>query len=442
MNPKVTVVVPSFNVGPYIGKCLDSVLNQTLKEIEVIVVDANSTDGTREVINEYVKKDSRVTLVDDTEKSTGFAKNIAIDMAKAPYYAIVESDDYVELDMLEKLYDVAERTGVDFVKSNFSSFIGEGDKRYDFPKTVSLNPDDYEKVLNPQEYPGCFKWVMFEWLGLYRVDFLRKNNIRHNETKGAAFQDTGFWFLTFAYAKSVYLMKDSFYHYRSDNPYASVKDPKKTMNVCIEYEYILDEIEKGSLSFEVLRTPYCRGFFYDNCMALKRIDDELKPEVIRKMREVLLKYYNDSVDRTQFYEKELKQLDMLLTSAENYISAEEQLTMSRMKNEKELLAAVNGRQDIVIYGSGSYGSNLQYFLSTKNCDIKVYVDSDASKHGTMLNGKKIISIEEAKATYEKPIYIIANREHYKQMYERLIYEGINEEDIYVCDIERCVKLLI
>ena len=442
MKPKVTVCIPSYNVGPYIRKCLDSVLNQTLREIEVIVVDANSTDGTREIINEYVQKDSRVILVDDTEKSTGYAKNIAIDMAKATYYAIVESDDYVELDMLEKLYDTAEKTGVDFVKSNFSSFIGDEDNRYDFPKTVSLNPDDYEKILNPQEYPACFKWVMFEWLGLYRVDFLKNNNIRHNETKGAAFQDTGFWFLTFAYATSVYLMKDSFYHYRSDNPYASVKDPKKTMNVCVEYEYILEEIEKGNLSFDALRTQYCRGFFYDNWMALKRIDDELKPDVIRRMHNVLTKYFDDSIDASLFNNDEMERVKMLISSAEDYICAEEQLTKKREKNENELLSAVDGRDNIVIYGAGSYGANLQYFLSTKGYDVKAYVDSDNRKHGKILNGKMITSIKEVRDNYRNSLFIVANRVHHKQMYEKLISEGIRPEDIYDCDIEKCVKLLI
>ncbi|SDB29070.1 Glycosyltransferase involved in cell wall bisynthesis [Pseudobutyrivibrio sp. YE44] len=442
MEPKVTVVVPSFNVAQYIGKCLDSVLGQTLKDIEVIVVDAFSTDGTREIIEEYMKKDTRVTLVDDIKKSTGYSKNVAIDMAKGEYYAIVESDDYIELDMLEKLYQVAERTGVDFVKSNFSSFIGEGENRYDFPKTVALNSNDYEKILNPREYMGCFKWVMFEWLGLYRVDFLRKYNIRHNETPGAAFQDTGFWFLTFAYATKVYLMKDSFYHYRSDNPYASVKDPKKTMNVCVEYEYILKEISEGQIDFEKLRTPYCRGFFYDNCMALKRIDEDLKPQVIHRMRQVLTEYYDKSVNRSIFYEDELKKLDMLLRSEEEYLSVEKAEDEERIRREKELISAITGRDYIYIYGAGSYGANLHYFLSTRGYDIKGYIDSDVRKHGQKLNGKVIFSLEESKSGVANPLYLVANREHSGEIYDYLIENGIEPSKIYICDIDKCVRLLI
>ena len=102
---------------------MDSLLNQTLEEIEVFVIDANSTDGTHEILEEYAKKDERVILLEDTQGSTGYAKNLGIQKAKSPYIAIVESDDYVALDMFEKLYLKAEETGADIVKDNYSTFV-------------------------------------------------------------------------------------------------------------------------------------------------------------------------------------------------------------------------------------------------------------------------------------------------------------------------------
>ena len=442
MEPKVTVVMPSFNVAPYIANCLDSVLNQTLKEIEVIVVDAYSTDGTREIIQSYVEKDDRVTLVDDIKRSTGYSKNIAIDMAKAPYYAIVESDDYVELDMLEKMYKVAVETEVDFVKANFSSFIGCGENRYDFPKTVSLEPSDYCRVLNPQKDVNCYKWIMYEWLGLYRVDFLRKHNIRHNETPGAAFQDTGFWFLTLAYAKNIYLMKESFYHYRSDNPNASVKDTKKTLAIAKEYEYIKKCIEEGNLDWNQLKSQFCRGVYYDNYMVLKRIDYELLPTVVAKMHEMLTGIFDESIDKRYFYEKEWERVNTLLRSEAEYLKEEQTINDDIEEREAELMKAVKGRESIVIYGAGSYGANVQYFLNKRGYDIKAFIDSNEKKHGLLLNGKEIWSFSKAIDELEAPLFIVANREYSKEIYDFIINNGVDKKDIYICDIEKCVRLLI
>ena len=442
MNPKVTVVVPSFNVGPYIGKCLDSILNQTLSEIEVIVVDANSTDGTREVITKYMERDSRRILVDDIKKSTGYAKNIAIDMAKAPYYAIVESDDYIELDMLEKLYKKAEETGVDFVKANFSTFLGEGDSRYDFPKTVAANPDDYEKVLNPQNHPSCFKWIMFEWLGLYRLSFLREKEIRHNETPGAAFQDTGFWFLSFANASSVYLMKDHFYHYRCDNPYASVKDPKKALNICVEYDYIYRKLKERSINWNDIKSEYCRDFFYDNYVVFNRIDKELKPVLVSEMRSVLAKCFDSNINMEIFDKGELEKLALLLKSEEDFLAAEKEIENKRLENEKQLLEKVSSGKDILVYGAGSYGSNLQYFLHSKDYEIQAYVDSDLKKQGTKLNGKEVLPLSIARERYKSAMYIVSNKIHSEEIFTYLVDQGISDEQIFVCDISKCVKILI
>ena len=93
MNPKVTIILPTLNMEPYIRQSMDSVLNQTLKEIEVFVVDASSTDRTRDIVEEYAQKDPRVSLLEDIKKSTGYAKNIGIERSSAPYVAIVITRD-------------------------------------------------------------------------------------------------------------------------------------------------------------------------------------------------------------------------------------------------------------------------------------------------------------------------------------------------------------
>ncbi len=115
--------MPSLNVGSYIETCMESVLGQTLQDIEVISVDADSTDGTHEILAKYAKQDPRVRLFRDDQHSTGYAKNLGIDIAKGEYIGIVEPDDYIELDMFERLYEAAVADRLDVVKCDYSTYV-------------------------------------------------------------------------------------------------------------------------------------------------------------------------------------------------------------------------------------------------------------------------------------------------------------------------------
>ena len=105
MNPKVSVVIPVYNVEKYIRQTLDSVVNQTFKEIEIIIVDNKSTDKTLEIINEYAKNDSRFTIYKNSKNlKQGLARNFGVQMARGQYIFFIDGDDYMELNAIEKLY--------------------------------------------------------------------------------------------------------------------------------------------------------------------------------------------------------------------------------------------------------------------------------------------------------------------------------------------------
>ena len=119
-TPKVSVVVPIYNVEKYLRVCLDSLVGQTLKEIEIICVDDGSTDSSKEIIREYVKKDARVKMI-AKEKNSGYGNsmNQGFDMAGGDYIGILESDDFAEPTMYEKLYAAAHENSLDMAKSSF-----------------------------------------------------------------------------------------------------------------------------------------------------------------------------------------------------------------------------------------------------------------------------------------------------------------------------------
>ena len=105
--PKITVIMPSLNVASYMRQCLRSVLEQTLEDIEVVAVDAGSTDGTLEILQEYVAADRRISVIQSDKRSYGYQVNVGLEAAQGEYISIVETDDRIADDMYEMLYAVA-----------------------------------------------------------------------------------------------------------------------------------------------------------------------------------------------------------------------------------------------------------------------------------------------------------------------------------------------
>jgi glycosyltransferase involved in cell wall biosynthesis len=128
-TPKVSVVIPCYNVEKYLRQCLDSVVNQTLKELEIICVNDGSTDSTLDIIKEYAAKDPRVSYIDKPNAGYGDSMNKGFDQATGEYIGIIESDDYADLDMFEKLYTCAKEHDLDAVKAGFYYYYSKGEER-------------------------------------------------------------------------------------------------------------------------------------------------------------------------------------------------------------------------------------------------------------------------------------------------------------------------
>ena len=147
-QPKVSVVIPMYNVKDYLPKCIESVIRQTLKDIEIICVNDGSTDNSLEIAKEFEAKDPRVKVIDKKNSGYGNSMNIGFNAAKGEYIGIVESDDFIAEDMYEKLYKVAKANRLDFIKADFYRFhIKKRDcLRFLFTGTPqSINPctDEY-----------------------------------------------------------------------------------------------------------------------------------------------------------------------------------------------------------------------------------------------------------------------------------------------------------
>ena len=239
-RPKVSIVIPSLNTGAYVRECMESVIGQTLKEIEIICVDAGSTDGTLEILQSFAASDSRIHVIVSDRRSYGRQMNLGIDMARGDYIGIVEPDDYIDLKMYEKLYHVAVAKDLDFVKSDLIRFVTENGiekKTY-----CRLTADDswYNHVVDTQENPESLRLTLNNPTGIFKNDFLKKNDIRFNETPGASYQDVGFWLQTFILGRRAYFLNEAFYHYRSDNTASSCRASDRIYCINKEYHFVLE----------------------------------------------------------------------------------------------------------------------------------------------------------------------------------------------------------
>jgi glycosyltransferase involved in cell wall biosynthesis len=230
LTPKVSVVIPVYNTAPYLRRCLDSVCNQTLWDIEIICIDDASTDNSLEILREYEHKDFRVKLIDFPDnKGTGTARNAGIDTARGEYIGFVDSDDEVEIDFYGKLYQKADITDADIIKGELRCIDYNGTER-----KILRNDKVREDKL--------FFWDCFS-SALYKSRFIHEKKIRF--PAGIILgQDIVFLTKAVLRAGKVETVNNVFYvyHRREDSANGKILNKAKVLGAIKSYELIFDEL--------------------------------------------------------------------------------------------------------------------------------------------------------------------------------------------------------
>lgn len=306
-TPKVSVVIPCYNVEKYLRQCLDSVVNQTLRELEIICVNDGSKDSTLEILREYEAKDPRVKIIDKPNGGYGESMNRGFDMATGEYLGIIESDDYADPDMFEKLYACAKEHDLDVVKSGFYFYFSKPEER-NTPSPIASHVTSQRTFAPLTGFKSKMEMVDFFnikptiWSAIYRKDFIRSNHIRFNETPGASYQDASFNFKVWVCAKRVRLMQECFLHYRQDNEASSINSPGKVYCICDEY----DEMERFLQSHPVERgvvEPVMVRIKYDSYnWNYERLAEPLQAEFIQRFCEDFKKHRLDGTLQKPYFE--------------------------------------------------------------------------------------------------------------------------------------------
>jgi len=317
--PKVSVVMPSLNVGQYIEECLKSVINQTLEDIQIICVDSGSTDGTLEILETYAKKDSRIEIINADRKSYGYQVNLGFAAAKGKYIGIVETDDYIPENMYQRLYEVAEENNVEIVKANFCRFFGEGTERIFHKGYIASKLRYYNRIIDPWEMPQMLLEAFYTWAGIYNRSFIEKNNIRHNETPGASYQDNGFYFQTMACARRLYLITDEMYRLRRDNPNSSMNNKAKVFCVCNEFDFIYTFLREKEDRYQKFLAAYWLNRFRGYMSTVNRVAQIYKLDFLKRFSEEFFKALSEGdLDLEYFTKPDLRRLCSIIVDYEGF----------------------------------------------------------------------------------------------------------------------------
>lgn len=207
---KLTVVIPVYNAQDYLHQTLDSLIHQTLREIEIICVDDGSADRSLEILHEYAAKDSRVHVLTQKNQYAGAARNAGMAIARGEYIHFLDADDYMKPDAYEILYARAKAMNADMVKARALCVDAAGRELPDFNRyaLARLPAQAFGRVVSFAQAPDWFDKInVVPWNGVYRLDFLRAHSIRFNRL--FCVNDRSFFKEILLYAKRIVVIPDS-----------------------------------------------------------------------------------------------------------------------------------------------------------------------------------------------------------------------------------------
>lgn len=279
ITPKISVLVPIYNVDQYLKECLDSIVSQTFTNFEVICINDGSTDNSRQIIQEYIDIDKRFKVIDKSNSGYGASMNQGLKAAIGEYIAILESDDFFQPTALQDLYFAASTNNADVAKADFCLYWSIPTKRSERFNWVR---DGEAGVTTPLKSVQVFYRKPSIWSAIYNRAFLEENQISFLETPGASYQDAGFNFKVWASAETIVLLDEVVLSYRQDNESSSVNSPGKVYCVCDEYQEMVRFLNNKP-NKDIL-IPILVKMRYDSYMwNYDRLTEPLQKEFIKKM---------------------------------------------------------------------------------------------------------------------------------------------------------------
>ena len=277
--PAISVIIPVYNVEPYLRECLDSVVNQTFRDLEIICINDGSTDGSPEILKEYAAKDNRIQIVTKENGGLNSARNAGLDRVTGEYFAILDSDDWLDLTAYEKAYARAKESGADMTQFSFNWV--------DFPDRKDIPLPQIEETSNQAE---MIKWVYNNtsvcWCYLWKTDFVKKNQLHfYNELKSC--DEITFTYKAAILANKIAFVPErlSFYRYRNNSLTGNTNKSKYYLQAPQAFTLLFQDIASCSVSKESWLILYLFKWRLLYGVFFCGIDKSFQPEMGRNIKQ-------------------------------------------------------------------------------------------------------------------------------------------------------------
>jgi glycosyltransferase involved in cell wall biosynthesis len=239
---KVSIIMPVYNAGPHFRPCIESLVNQTIKEIEIIIVLDCPTDGTDKIAKEYAARDKRIILIsNDQNIHIGLSRNRGLEFANGEYIAFSDHDDVRELNMYEELYNEAKKNESDIVFSGFGYIRNDGIERCYYPDELQAEDRIFSLLIGFEN--EAKEWAKFIrnggiWNKIYKKSLINKYHIKFEDNRETTFEDLFFQIKCFYFASKVTCLNQIYYYH--------IEDINNTANSYNYYSYrlILNYLKK------------------------------------------------------------------------------------------------------------------------------------------------------------------------------------------------------
>ena len=281
---KISVIIPVYNSEDFLEECLDSLIQQTLKEIEIICVDDGSIDSSLEILKSYQKKDERIKVIEQKNESAGVARNRGLKDAKGDYVVFLDSDDFFKSDFLEKVYDQFQKTDADIILYGGKRFNTNTREFLDTPHYFRRDYLPGKEVFSRNDIPEKIFTITTPapWTKSYKRSFIVDNELQFQNLKNS--NDAFFVLMSLALANKISYIDEDFIYYRigQKNNLQSLKT-KKPLNFFKAYMAVYNALNEKGIYEEVEKsfiTVFSSGCVYNLDTVL---EDKAKIEIFEKL---------------------------------------------------------------------------------------------------------------------------------------------------------------
>ena len=241
-NLLISVVIPVYNAKKYLRQCLESVINQSYSNIEIICVDNSSEEETSKILQDYAAKDSRIKIIKEAAKmGSGPARNIGVQNAAGEYIHFLDSDDWVKSNLYEKMKNIIDEFHPQMINFSFQKYNNKK-KSFEYEYVYKENYL-FNKIFSGTDYPEFINNNEAVWKCLYKREFLQKNKLFFSDLP--CHEDTAFYMECILKAKAIYILPEVLYFYRTNRAKSLMKDRFKYYDCYPEWIKTLEKLASG-----------------------------------------------------------------------------------------------------------------------------------------------------------------------------------------------------